>query len=128
MRIVCTLLCFSLMLNIFAQTQKPASPQKGKKAKAFFSMKDTDTLRERHSITTAAEPFPEKKKKWDLTWSGLVSMDIWDTRKPVEARDGGIYLYPADVLPACRKFDSLKNLQKTTTSFCISMPSAICRV
>jgi len=98
MRIIYTMLCFSLMLNIFAQTQEPASPQKGKKAKAFFSMKDTDTLRERHSITTAAEPFPEKQKKWDLTWSGLASMDIfWDTRKPVEARDGGIYLYPADV-------------------------------
>jgi hypothetical protein len=71
--------------------------KKNKKAKTFFSLKDTDTIRERHPFTTA-DQLPEKKKKWDLNWSGLVSMDIfWDTRKPVEFRDGGIYLYPADV-------------------------------
>jgi len=88
------------MLNIIAQTHDTIPHKKGKKVKAFLSLKDTDTIRVRNSITTASDYFPEKQKKWDLTWSGFVGFDVfWDTRKPVEARDGGIYLYPADVLP-----------------------------
>jgi hypothetical protein len=64
------------------------------------SLQDTDTIRIKNTITTASDYLPEKQKKWNLTWSGLVGFDaFWDTRKPVEARDGGIYLYPADVLP-----------------------------
>jgi hypothetical protein len=36
---------------------------------------------------------------WSLKWSGYTSTDIfWDTRKPVEARDGGIFLYPSNLL------------------------------
>jgi hypothetical protein len=93
------------MLNIFAQdietrqanveTRRAASK---KKAKEFLSLKDIDTVRERHSITTASDKFPEKQKKWDLNWSGLVGFEVfWDTRKPVEVREGGIFLYPANV-------------------------------
>jgi len=97
MRIIYTLLCFSIMFNVFAQTHDTIPNKKGKKVKAFLSLKDTDTLRERHSITTAGDYLPEKQKKWDLNWSGLIGFEaFWDTRKPVESRDGGIYLYPAD--------------------------------
>ena len=89
------------MFNIFGQTHDPVSPKKGKKVKTFLSLKDTDTIRERHSITTAADELPEKQKKWDLNWSGLLGFEVfWDTRKPVEVRDGGIFLYPANVFYA----------------------------
>jgi len=98
MKIVYILLFFCVTFNTFSQSQDTIRSQRHKKAKDFFSLRDTDTIRERHSITTAKDEFPEKKKKWDLNWSGLVSFDMfWDTRKPIEARDGGIYLYPADV-------------------------------
>jgi hypothetical protein len=87
------------VFNIFAQSNDTLPQKKGKKVKQFLSLKDTDTLREKHHITTASDYLPEKQKKWELIWSGLIGFDIfWDTRKPVEARDGGIYLYPADVL------------------------------
>ena len=98
MKITYILLFFCLVFSTFAQTQDTISHQKNSKAKAFFSLQDTDTVRERHLITTAGDLFPEKKRKWDLSWGGLIGFDIfWDTRKPVESRDGGIYLYPADV-------------------------------
>jgi hypothetical protein len=97
MKLTYFILFFSLVLNTFAQTQDTVSHKKHTKAKQFFSLRDTDTIRERQSITTAQDKFPEKQKKWDLNWSGWVGFDIfWDTRKPVESRDGGIYLYPAD--------------------------------
>jgi len=98
MKIIYLLLFFCVTLNTFSQSQDTVTNQKHKKTKAFFSLRDTDSIRERHTITTANDDFPDKKKKWDLGWSGLVSFDMfWDTRKPVESRDGGIYLYPADV-------------------------------
>jgi hypothetical protein len=97
-KIIYTLLFMSFIFSTFSQSQDTISPQKNKKAKAFFSLNDTDTIRVRHPIITAEDQFPEKKKNWELSWSGLVSLDVfWDTRKPVEARDGGIYLYPDDV-------------------------------
>jgi len=90
-------LLFSL-INLSAYSQDTLSHKKTGKTKAFFSLQDTDTIRERHFITTSEDQFPEKKKKWDLNWSGLIGFDVfWDMRKPVEVRDGGIYLYPADV-------------------------------
>jgi hypothetical protein len=98
MKLTYFILFFSLSFSAFAQTQDTVLHKKHGKAKTFFSLKDTDTIRERHAITTAQDKFPEKQKKWDLNWSGLISQDLfWDTRKPIEARDGGIYLYPADV-------------------------------
>ena len=98
MKITYITLFFALVFSTFAQPQDTIPNEKNSKAKAFFSLKDTDTIRERHPITIAEDQFPEKKKKWDLSWSGLIGFDIfWDTRKPVEARDGGIYLFPADV-------------------------------
>jgi hypothetical protein len=97
MKLTCIILFATLVLNTSAQTQDAISHKKHAKAKAFFSLQDTDTIRERHAITTAQDNFPEKQKKWDLNWSGWVGFEIfWDTRKPVEARDGGIYLYPAN--------------------------------
>ncbi|MCL2246597.1 MAG: hypothetical protein FWC10_05730 [Lentimicrobiaceae bacterium] len=89
------LLFLCLSFNTFSQSQDTIH-KKHSKFKAFFSLNDTDTIRTRTSISS--EHFPDKKKNWDLNWGGLVSLDIfWDTRKPVESRDGGIYLYPADV-------------------------------
>ena len=98
MKFAYIILFFSLFYSTLAQPQDAVSQEKNRKTKEFFSLKDTDTIRERTTITTISDPLPEKKKKWDLIWSGLISFDFfWDTRKPVEARDGGIYLYPADV-------------------------------
>lgn len=98
MKLTCILLFFSLTFSISAQTQDTISHKRSKKAKAFFSLQDIDTIRSRPTATTVSDPLPEKKKNWDLNWSGWVSMDLfWDTRKPVESRDGGISLYPADV-------------------------------
>jgi len=98
MRNLYFLFFFSFLSPVFSQSQDSVLHRKNEKVKAFFSLKDSDTLRERHTLTTAEEPFPEKRKKWDLDWSGFISFDMfWDTRKPVESRDGGIYLYPANV-------------------------------
>jgi len=98
MRVIFLLLFFSVTFNTFSQSQDTIKAKKHGKAKTFFSLKDTDSIRERHPHGSATDRLPEKKKNWDLNWSGLVSLDIfWDTRKPIEARDGGIYLYPADV-------------------------------
>jgi len=98
MKITYIILLSSLILSTFAQPQDTISHKKNRKTKAFFSLQDSDTIRERHILTTAEDQFPEKKKKWDLNWNGLIGFDVfWDTRKPVEVRDGGIYLYPADV-------------------------------
>lgn len=37
--------------------------------------------------------------EWGIKWSGFITNDIFvDTRKPVEARDGGIFLYPTNLL------------------------------
>jgi hypothetical protein len=97
------ILCFSLIFNIFAQNVETGNApslreKKGKKVKAFLSLKDTDTIRARHPYTTANDNLPEKQKKWDFNWSGLIGFEVfWDTRKPVEVRDGGIFLYPANV-------------------------------
>lgn len=47
------------------------------------------------TITTSAMLIPAEE--WSLKWGGYTSTDIfWDTRKPVEARDGGIFLYPSE--------------------------------
>ena len=98
MKLIYSLLFFCISFNIFSQSQDTVSYKKHKKSHEFFSMRDTDTIRERHTITTSNDSFIEKRKKWDLHWSGLITFDaFWDTRKPVESRDGGIYLYPADI-------------------------------
>ena len=102
MRILFSILCFSIIVTTLAQskeTRRAESRAASKeKVKAFLSLKETDTIRERHTITTASDPLPEKQKKWDLSWSGLIGFEaFWDTRRPIESRDGGIYLYPADV-------------------------------
>jgi hypothetical protein len=97
MKIIYILLCFSLTLNIFAQNVETQHAVSEKKVKKFLSLKDTDTIRIRHPFTTANDNLPEKQKKWDFNWSGLIGFEIfWDTRKPVEVRDGGIFLYPAN--------------------------------
>ncbi|MDR2973073.1 MAG: hypothetical protein LBU83_14305 [Bacteroidales bacterium] len=98
MKFIFTTIILIISFNTFSQSQDTLNYKRHKKAKDFFSLQDTDTIRERHSVTTASDQFPDKKKRWDLSWSGLVSQDLfWDTRKPTESRDGGIYLYPADV-------------------------------
>ena len=97
MKIAYITLFLALVFSTFAQPQDTISHKKSSKAKAFFSLQDTDTIRERNAINII-EKNDISGKKWNLTWSGLIGFDIfWDTRKPVEARDGGIYLYPADV-------------------------------
>jgi hypothetical protein len=96
MRITFLLLFLTLSFNIFSQSQDTIPQKKHRGAKEFFSLKDTDTIRTR-DIYTITDGVREKKKDWDLHWSGLISFEMyWDTRKPVESRDGGIYLYPAD--------------------------------
>jgi len=98
MKITYFIFFITLFISSYSQPQETIAHNKNGKTKAFFSLKDTDTIRERHTITTAQDPFPDKQKKWDLNWSGLIAMEVfWDTRKPVESRDGGIYLYPSDV-------------------------------
>ena len=98
MKLLYSLLFFCISFNTFSQSQDTVSYQKHSKSKAFFTLRDTDTIRERHTITTSNDPFREKTKNWDLHWSGLITFDaFWDTRKPVESRDGGIYLYPENV-------------------------------
>jgi len=101
MKIAYLLLCFSIIMNTFAQPQDTISLSKGGKVRAFLSLKDTDTIRENHLLTTSNDLSIASQKKWDLNWSGLIGFEVfWDTRKPVESRDGGIYLYPADIFPA----------------------------
>jgi hypothetical protein len=98
MRTTLILFFASLSIFVFAQSQDTILHSKHQKARSFFSLKDTDTIRERCAITTVQDGFQKKKKKWELNMSGIVSTEFfWDTRKPVESRDGGIYLYPEDV-------------------------------
>jgi len=55
-------------------------------------------------ITTADMLVPADE--WGVKWSGYLSTDIFvDTRKPVESRDGGIFLYPTNLLPDANGID-----------------------
>lgn len=57
-----------------------------------------DTIKEFSTITTSESVKPSHSNEWGIKWSGFITMDaFWDTRKPVEARDGGIFLYPSNV-------------------------------
>lgn len=72
--------------------------RKNAKWKQFFSLKDSDTIRELHKITTAQDYSPLSANKWGLSLSGFICNDFfWDTRKMVDARDGAICLYPDDI-------------------------------
>lgn len=58
-----------------------------------------DTLKEFSIITTSESVKPSNSNEWGIKWSGFITMEaFWDTRKPVEARDGGIFLYPSNLL------------------------------
>lgn len=47
-------------------------------------------------ITTSEMLIPTDE--WGLKWSGFITNEFFlDTRKPVEARDGGIFLYPSNL-------------------------------
>mgnify|MGYP001768177385 FL=1 len=55
-------------------------------------------------ITTADMLVPADE--WGVKWSGYLSTDIFiDTRKQVESRDGGIFLYPTNLLPDANGVD-----------------------
>lgn len=59
----------------------------------------SDTIKEFTKITTANDIKSTSSNEWGIKWSGFISMDaFWDTRKPVESRDGGIFLYPSNIL------------------------------
>ena len=98
MKIIYTLLFLFLSFNVFSQSIDTVSHKKHGRTKEFFSLRNTDTIREHCTLSSANDRFPDKKKNWDLNWSGLICFQFFgDTRKPVEARDGGMYFYPADV-------------------------------
>jgi len=65
----------------------------------FATESSRDTLKEFSIITTAESVKPSPNNEWGIKWSGFITMEaFWDTRKPVEARDGGIFLYPSNLL------------------------------
>jgi len=83
--------------NAAAFTSDTLSSTKIDRLKSFFSLQNNDTLQQFNRYTTASD-LDDMPAKWKIIWSGMIGFDFfWDTRKPVELRDGGIYLYPTNV-------------------------------
>lgn len=95
--IITCLFSFGYPLSSLSDSSKIA---KTNKIKQFFSLKDSDTVRESSKITTSSDYLPTGKNRWNASFSGYICTDLfWDTRQMVSAREGAICLYPTPVLP-----------------------------
>lgn len=91
--------CLQSFGNISDSTRTLTAKEK---LKNFFSLRDTDTIREFNQITTyesyKEQAHPKNNKRWGVAFGGYISQDnIFDTRQSITAREGIITMYPANI-------------------------------